>query len=194
MKVCRTLCVMFGVVTALSATIADPLGAQAPQLFACFVPRSGTLYLVGQNGATPACRATDHALVQWNTVGAMGPAGPKGDTGPAGAAATLAGSGAFTQYETVVVPVSMTVSGGVEYFLIATCPVGKVAIGGGMLRDGTNGGRTNGAPFVHEIGSYPNRAFGFSEREWITQISVSLDTRLAATFAARLAVVCVRVL
>ena len=64
------------------------LGARAWQtqdvMLACFVPQSGTMYVVGQNGAPAACRAAGHVLLQWNAVGPSGPQGPIGVAGPAG--------------------------------------------------------------------------------------------------------------
>ena len=64
------------------------LGARAWQvqdvMLACFVPQSGTMYVVGQNGAPAACRAAGHVLLQWNAVGPSGPQGPVGLVGPSG--------------------------------------------------------------------------------------------------------------
>ncbi len=56
----------------------------ADLMLACFVPQSGTMYIVGQNGAPAACRAAGHVLLQWNAVGPAGPMGPQGNAGPAG--------------------------------------------------------------------------------------------------------------
>ena len=233
-------------ITALVLVGSRSLGAQATQLMACFVPQSGTMYSVGQNGAPAACRAAGHVLLQWNTVGPSGPqgpagvagpagpstvvpgptgpqglkgdAGPKGDLGPAGSAgpagstgpqgvggtqglagpvgptATLAGSGTLAQFEQVVVPVYVIVTAGVQHYLTASCPVGKVAIAGGMLRGAhVNGtGIVAGRPYVYEVGSYPNGAFGFSSRDWITHISVD-STYTISTLIAQLVVVCAKV-
>jgi len=56
---------------------------QPPPIFACVVPRSGTLYLAGQGGASATCRSAEHTLVQWNTVGPAGAPGLPGAQGPA---------------------------------------------------------------------------------------------------------------
>ncbi|MBK8058718.1 MAG: collagen-like protein [Gemmatimonadetes bacterium] len=82
-------------VATLCTSAPDRLEAQQqpPPIFACVVPRSGTLYLAGQGGASATCRSAEHTLVQWNTVGPAGasglpgvpgPAGPQGPPGPAG--------------------------------------------------------------------------------------------------------------
>ncbi|MBK6459146.1 MAG: collagen-like protein [Gemmatimonadetes bacterium] len=59
----------------------------SPPIFACVVPRSGTIYLAVLSGQSATCRSADHTLVQWNTVGpagAPGASGPQGATGPQG--------------------------------------------------------------------------------------------------------------
>ncbi|MFN8573723.1 MAG: hypothetical protein U0132_16830 [Gemmatimonadaceae bacterium] len=59
-----------------------------PALQACFVPESGTMYVVGQGGSPTNCRAAGHVLVQWDAAGVSGPVGPvgaAGDPGPPGA-------------------------------------------------------------------------------------------------------------
>lgn len=100
----------------------------ADVMLACFVPRSGTMYVVGQSGAPATCRDSGHVLIQWNTVGPAGPPGVKGDSGktglsgpkgdpgpagpqglkgdpgprgPAGTGGSLAGTGALTGFEIV---------------------------------------------------------------------------------------------
>lgn len=76
------------------------IAAPAPATIStCYVPQSGAMYLVGQNGATPTCRSTDHRLMQWRVagdsgaVGATGPAGPQGPRGPAGPAGAQGAQG-----------------------------------------------------------------------------------------------------
>jgi hypothetical protein len=144
---------------------AESLGAQAKQLMACFVPRSGTLYLVGQDGTPTACRATDHVLVQWNTVGQEGPAGNTGPQGPPGPVA----SGTLSGLETVVATFNGTINNRDHVFLTARCPAGKVAISGGLLRENI-GGSQAGLFYVSELGSYPNWAFGRSRQEWVVVV------------------------
>lgn len=161
-------------------------------LLACYVPRSGTLYLVGQNGAPGTCRAADHVLVQWSAVGPTGPQGPAGPQGPPGTGSSLAGSATLGNVETVVANVSFTFTQpGTQTFVTATCPTGKIAISGGLLRDDSNGGYSpgSGSPWVHELGSYPNKAFGYSDREWV----VHLSAQSVGTFRARLVVTCARI-
>ena len=71
-------------ITAVVLVGSRSLGAQATQSLACFVPQSGTMYVVGQNGAPATCRAAGHVVLQWNTVGPSGPQGTTGVAGPAG--------------------------------------------------------------------------------------------------------------
>lgn len=171
--------------TLLSAPLR--LSAQtASPLLACFVPKSGTMYVVGQPGAPEKCRSVDHVLLQWNAVGPAGPQGAVGPAGPAGApgaggATTLTGSTALSGHEIVKSRqvISALIGGSVSY-LIATCPVGKVAIAGGALSVAqfTGGYLANGAavswvPYL--VGSYPNSAFGYSDREWVVQFFTPLS-------------------
>lgn len=211
----------------------EPLLAQEPSpILACFVPRSGTLYLVGRDGAPATCRAADHVLVQWNAVGpqgatgqqgpagpqglpgppgpstgvpgpagpqgptgatgptgakgdvgpqgppgptgAQGPAGPLGPAGPAGPPGSIAGTGALADLEFArqTLPQNSITGAGVHSYLVVTCPVGRVAIGGGLL----NNPSTFQYPSAFYlsafqlVGSYPNGAFGFSDREWVLQV------------------------
>ena len=60
-----------------------PVAAQSAGdlLSACFIPGSGTLYIVGQDGAPPSCVRSDHVLLQWDEQGPMGPAGADGMDG-----------------------------------------------------------------------------------------------------------------
>ncbi len=186
--------VVMGALMMAPMLMGQPLeGQQAtPPLLACYVPRSGTLYLVGQNGAPGTCRAADHVLVQWSVVGPAGPQGPAGSAGPPGTGSSLAGSATLGNVESVVANVSFTFTQpGTQTFVTATCPVGKIAISGGLLRDDSFGGYSpgGGAPWVHEIGSYPNKAFGYSDREWVVHVSAES----VGTFRARMVVMCVKI-
>jgi hypothetical protein len=178
---------MLASVVLVAETLApEVVGAQAAQLMACFVPRSGTLYLVGQNGTPTACRATHHVLVQWNTVG---PAGPAGNTGPQGPPGVVA-PGTLSGLETVVATFNGILQNTEHRFLTARCPFGKVAISGGLLRDMVND-RPSGLFDISELGSYPNWAFGESSREWIVVIGPTSYVAAAQfNFAARVVAVC----
>jgi hypothetical protein len=50
-------------------------------LSACYIPGTGTLYLVDQDGLPDACIRDDHALLQWNEEGLVGDEGPQGRSG-----------------------------------------------------------------------------------------------------------------
>lgn len=177
---------------------ANSAEAQSAPLMACFVPRSGTLYLVGQNGTPTACRATDHVLVQWNTVGPAGPAGNTGPQGPAGSPGQQGppgpvASGTLSGIESVVSAFDGTISAGGHLYLAARCPVGKTAISGGLLR-GEFFGTPAGQFSIAELGSYPNWAFGQSSREWIVHVGRSnTESALVVNFNARVVAVCATV-
>ena len=60
-------------------------------LSACFIPGTGTVYMIGQAGLGSACVREDHVLFRWNQaasptsqIGLLGPQGPQGETGPEG--------------------------------------------------------------------------------------------------------------
>lgn len=195
----RSLPLVASLAIAAATLGSESAGAQAAQLMACFVPRSGTLYLVGQNGAPSACRATDHVLVQWNTVGQEGPAGNTGPQGPAGPAGNTGQQGppgpvafgTLSGIETVVATFRGPIGVGADVYLTARCPVGKTAIGGGLLRD-ISFGRQSGFATIAELGSYPNWAFGYSAREWIVVVGRVEGEGGEPTFSARVVAICAK--
>lgn len=255
------LCASFAL--GLSLAVSSTLSAQqAAPILACFVPRSGTLYLVGRDNAPAACRAADHLLVQWNAVGPAGaqgspgpqgpvgpqgpagpstgvpgPAGPQGPSGPVGAAGpkgdagpqgmvgpqgaagvqgpagpagppgSLVGSGTLSGFERVKQRYDLKGAFGTE-FLTATCPQGKIAIGGGLLSpsaeyrithqtayritDVPSVTRSNFNANPYPTGSYPNAAFGFSDREWVVEMLMPIDMFLPA-YVVEVVALCARV-
>lgn len=72
-----TACVALALVAS-----ASPAGAQ--QLSACYVPKSGTVYMINQAGTPSACLSKQHVEFSWSTTGAQGPQGPVGPAGPQG--------------------------------------------------------------------------------------------------------------
>jgi len=94
----------------------------------------------------------------------------------------LAASGALGSLERVVTryfPNLAAGAGSGAQFFVATCPVGKVAIGGGVLDQTPGYGayipgsiRMTLFPWL-VLGSYPNAAFGFSDREWVVQLGLA---------------------
>jgi hypothetical protein len=57
--------------------------AQGPPelLSACYIPGTGTMYLVDQSGLPDACIREDHTLLQWNQQGLIGAQGALGAPG-----------------------------------------------------------------------------------------------------------------
>jgi hypothetical protein len=62
--------------------LALPAGVQAqstaPTLQACFIPGTGTLYLVGQGDLPESCLRPEHQLIEWNAQGQVGDQGLPG--------------------------------------------------------------------------------------------------------------------
>lgn len=100
--------------------------AQVPGLlYACYVPKSGTVYRIRTEDTPANCIKPEHAEFSWNQqgiqgeTGAPGPAGPQGETGPAGIAGLER------------VEVEMQINPGQSGQFVARCPAGKIAISGG---------------------------------------------------------------
>ena len=68
------------------AGLAQPADAQSGEnvISACYIPGTGTLYIVDQNGAPDGCLRVDHVLFQWDRSSVPGPEGPQGPAGEAG--------------------------------------------------------------------------------------------------------------
>jgi hypothetical protein len=66
------------------ALVATPARAGAQQLSACYVPKSGTVYMINQAGTPTSCLSRQHVEFSWSTTGAQGPQGPEGPQGPQG--------------------------------------------------------------------------------------------------------------
>lgn len=71
---------------------------------ACFVPSSGTLYIIGEAGAPSSCRSTAHLAVTWTLVGPPGIAGPVGAVGDSGATGDAGPTGAPGPQGTAIGP------------------------------------------------------------------------------------------
>lgn len=53
--------------------------AQAPELlYACYVPKTGTVYRIRSAGAPATCVKAEHVEFSWNKEGPQGPEGPQG--------------------------------------------------------------------------------------------------------------------
>lgn len=83
-------CAALPAIAALLVIVAGPgrlHGQTVDILSACYIPGTGTLYLIEETDAPAQCVAPEHILIQWNEeglVGPAGPAGPQGEAGPAG--------------------------------------------------------------------------------------------------------------
>jgi hypothetical protein len=78
---------------ALSALVAvgwaTPASAQVEEevqvtLYACYVPRSGVVYRIREEGLKQDCSSPKHVMFSWNERGLPGAAGPPGTVGPPG--------------------------------------------------------------------------------------------------------------
>lgn len=97
---------------------AAPAGAQT--LSACYVPKSGTVYMINQTGTPTACLSKTHVEFSWSTTGAQGPqgpVGPAGPQGPQGPAGPLSGLEFHSEAHTIV-PAGPTANYGIFF---ATC-------------------------------------------------------------------------
>jgi hypothetical protein len=97
-------------------TTATPAGGVANTIAnglveACYIPASGTVYLLKEPGLKAGCVSPRHVYFSWTTTGETGPTGPIGPTGATGATGatgptgSLAGTGPLST-------TSLTVGGG----------------------------------------------------------------------------------
>lgn len=70
--------------TAAQTTQAQVLTTSATVLSACYVPATGTVYLVGEAGIPGQCANPAHIAFSWNAEGVQGPQGSTGLIGPQG--------------------------------------------------------------------------------------------------------------
>lgn len=120
---------------------------------ACYVPASGTVYVIGVAGAPGAC-AAGHTLVTLQgpagptgpagPAGPVGPAGPQGPEGPQGPAGTSGISGYETIEQDLIVDEGVM---GAQVFL--QCPEGKKAVGGGSSIGWTSVSQTASHPYMY---------------------------------------------
>jgi hypothetical protein len=122
--------IMVGVVAmilggSVGATLIAWAETEESVISGCYSNHSGALRVIGDG---EECRADETAL-QWNQQGSpgpVGPAGPQGPVGPEGPAGGLAGREVMVFEFTVP---SSTAE--FTYVATATCPAGKVVLGGG---------------------------------------------------------------
>ena len=84
---------LFSVLGALALLfVAAPSGAQAT-LSACYIPKSGTVYMIKQTGTPSECLSKQHVEFTWSGTGPQGPQGPQGPEGPQGPQGTAGAQG-----------------------------------------------------------------------------------------------------
>ena len=155
-------------VAILSLTTAAKATAQAT-LSGCYVPNSGTVYRIKAAGLPDACHSKNHVEFTWSLQGPPGPAGPTGPQGSTGPAGGLAAAG-----RTLAVAVGTNLAPGETGQVNATCPVGKVATGGGFF-----------APFHHVISAGPDAA---DPRTWSVVSTNTQTVPIGGTFATAICV------
>lgn len=168
--------VIIGGILAVMGIASPALAQGTPPLLACFVPGSGTMYIVGQTSAPAACRASNHVMLQWNVAGPAGPAGP---------AATLPGSGLLSNFETVAFERRLIfVQLKAILYEVVSCPAGKVALGGGFSATGGN------ATDVLLIASLPQGSNGGSVTDWAFAFRFLETTATTASVGVALYLTC----
>src|SRR5688572_10433689 len=74
---------------AVQAQDAPPPVSSSTEVFACYMPTSGTMYRIKLPGLAQNCLAPDHIIFSWREgtpeTGSVGPMGPQGPAGPQGA-------------------------------------------------------------------------------------------------------------
>lgn len=71
----------------LAGAVPTPASAQAPELlYACYVPKSGTVYRIRSSNAPAECVKPDHVEFSWNQQGIQGETGAQGPPGRTGTA------------------------------------------------------------------------------------------------------------
>lgn len=111
---------MFGAIAAL--LLATPSHASAQTRTACYVPASGTVYMIKEPGTPTSCNSPAHVQFTWSTSGQTGPQGPQGAQGPAGPAGPTGASGPLAGLEFHSEAATLTPSGSANYgIFFATC-------------------------------------------------------------------------
>jgi hypothetical protein len=121
----------------------------------CYKITGQTKEVIVIDSPSETCPSSYTAL-NWNQTGPQGATGATGSTGPAG----QAGAAGVSGYEIVQQDATVPANSVGDYQTQASCPVGKVAISGGLWL-------LSGQTLVHYINSsYPNTS---NTREWIVR-------------------------
>lgn len=97
-------------------------------IHACYAKSGGTLRVI--DASVTNCKSTETSLT-WDQHGQPGPQGPQGEPGPAGPQGEPGAPGGLAGYEQVTVDQQTNPDVSIFTSATATCPVGKVAVGGG---------------------------------------------------------------
>jgi len=101
---------------------ATPSQAAAQTKTACYIPQSGTVYMIKEAGTPTECRASTHVEFSWAASGQTGPQGPQGATGPAGPTGATGASGPLAGLEFHSQAATLTPNGTANYgIFFATC-------------------------------------------------------------------------
>lgn len=111
---------LLGAIAAL--LIAAPSEAAAQTRTACYVPASGTVYMIKEPGTPTACHSGAHVQFTWSTSGQTGPQGPQGATGPAGPTGPTGASGPLSGLEFHSQAATLVPNGSANYgIFFASC-------------------------------------------------------------------------
>lgn len=102
--------------------MATPSQAAAQTRTACYVPASGTVYMINEPGTPTVCKSDAHVQFTWSTSGLTGPQGPQGATGPAGPTGPTGASGPLSGLEFHSQAATLVPSGSANYgIFFASC-------------------------------------------------------------------------
>jgi hypothetical protein len=133
MKIIRSA--RFWIVGAALAAVAALAGAAYATIpgsdgviHGCYAKSGGTLRVI--DASVTNCKSTETSL-NWDQHGQPGPQGPQGEPGPAGPQGEPGVPGGLAGYEQVTVDEQTNPDVSIFTSATATCPTGKVAVGGG---------------------------------------------------------------
>jgi len=129
MLVAAALAISFGAASAHAQAKAQP----PDTIWACYIPRTGTVYRIKTTDLRQTCRSSKHVMFSWNAQGPQGDTGPQGPAGPAGSLVTPSGTPLLllTGIYQVSQPLSLPAVGSATG--VATCSAGDRVVGGGAF-------------------------------------------------------------
>lgn len=113
---------MFAVGAIVALQFVTPSEAAAQTRTACYIPSSGTVYMIKEPGTPTNCNSNAHVKFTWSTSGATGPQGPQGPQGQTGATGPTGASGPLSGLEFHSQAATLTPSGAANYgIFFASC-------------------------------------------------------------------------